>query len=640
MSSKLCVFDIEGNGLDADRIWVLSAAIYSEGEWRLKSTHDYDEMRSFFLGCDTLVGHNIIRWDIPTVERILDIKVKARLVDTLSLSWYLEPYKVIHGLDDWGTFFGIPKPKITEGEWLGPLEGETMQQFLDKMTHRCQEDVKINCKLWDKQVKNLHNLYDGDVDSSNRLIDYLTFKLDCAKEAELSRWKLDVERSERVLEELEEQKALKEIQLSAAMPKVPVYTTKRIPKVFRKKDGGLSKAAIDWLDLLVSQGLPESHIEPVKYLKDHKEPKPTSHVQIKDWLYSLGWVPETFSYKSEQDPQTGRYKKKKIPQYRSEVKGVKVLCNSVKKLYDKEPALEVMEGLSVINHRIGVFKGFLKNKSEDGFLTASVSGLTNTLRFKHSVIVNLPSVKKPWGEDIRGSLMARDGYELLGSDMSSLEDRTKQHFMWDFDPEYVKEMMTDDFDPHLDLAVVAGFLTQEQVQAHKDGTENYGLERGMAKTANYACVYGAVGATVARGSGGQMTVKEGEELVEKYWERNWSVKAIAEAQKTKRCFDTMWLWNPISKLWYSLRYEKDIFSTLNQGSGVYCFDTWIKHFRKKRSQLTGQMHDEVILEVKKGHREGAEKLLRDAMDETNKELKLNRDLDIDVQFGDTYAEIH
>ena len=102
----------------------------------------------------------------------------------------------------------------------------------------------------------------------------------------------------------------------------------------------------------------------------------------------------------------------------------------------------------------------------------------------------------------------------------------------------------------------------------------------------------------------------------------------------------MWLWNPISKLWYSLRYEKDIFSTLNQGSGVYCFDTWIKHFRKKRPQLTGQMHDEVILEVKKGHREGAEKLLRDAIDETNKELKLNRDLDIDVQFGDTYAEIH
>lgn len=49
---------------------------------------------------------------------------------------------------------------------------------------------------------------------------------------------------------------------------------------------------------------------------------------------------------------------------------------------------------------------------------------------------------------------------------------------------------------------------------------------------------------------------------------------------------------------------------------------------------------EVILEIKEGHREEAEKLLRDAIDATNAELKLNRDLDIDVQFGKNYAEIH
>jgi hypothetical protein len=36
---------------------------------------------------------------------------------------------------------------------------------------------------------------------------------------------------------------------------------------------------------------------------------------------------------------------------------------------------------------------------------------------------------------------------------------------------------------------------------------------------------------------------------------------------------TMWLYNPVSKFWYSAIY-KDIFSTLNQGTGVYCFDTW------------------------------------------------------------------
>ena len=210
--------------------------------------------------------------------------------------------------------------------------------------------------------------------------------------------------------------------------------------------------------------------------------------------------------------------------------------------------------------------------------------------------------------------------------------------MWKHDPEYVKEMMTPDFDPHLDLAVVAGFITEEEAQDHKDGIKKCSGERSKAKTANYACVYGAKGATVARAAG--FSLKEGEELVDKYWLRNWSVKKIAEEQLVKQCLGGMWLFNPVSKFWYSLRYDKDRFSTLNQGTGVYCFDVWIRNFRVLRSQLTGQMHDEVILHIKKGHRKGAEKLLRDAIVKTNEELKLNRDLDIDVQFGDNYAQIH
>ena len=76
-NKKICVFDIEGDSLSPTKIWVMSAAIFSKGGWRLKSTTDYDEMRAFFLGCDTLIGHNIMLWDIPHIERILDIKIKA-----------------------------------------------------------------------------------------------------------------------------------------------------------------------------------------------------------------------------------------------------------------------------------------------------------------------------------------------------------------------------------------------------------------------------------------------------------------------------------------------------------------------------------------------------------------------------------
>jgi DNA polymerase I-like protein with 3'-5' exonuclease and polymerase domains len=199
-------------------------------------------------------------------------------------------------------------------------------------------------------------------------------------------------------------------------------------------------------------------------------------------------------------------------------------------------------------------------------------------------------------------------------------------------------MQQDGYDPHLALAMFAGELSARQVEDHKAKRANYKPIRQVYKSVNYACVYGARPPTVARTA--KCSVDKAEKLVDAYWRRNWAVLRIAEDCVVKVVKGQKWLFNPVSKFWYSLRYEKDRFSTLNQGTGVYCFDTWIKHIRAKRKQLTGQMHDEVILCIKKGNREKAEKLLREAIDETNKELNLNVKLNIDIQFGDNYSEIH
>jgi hypothetical protein len=102
----------------------------------------------------------------------------------------------------------------------------------------------------------------------------------------------------------------------------------------------------------------------------------------------------------------------------------------------------------------------------------------------------------------------------------------------------------------------------------------------------------------------------------------------------------MWLLNPVSKFWYSLRTEKDIFSTLVQGTAAYCFDRWLAVVLREREQVTGQFHDEFILCVKKGFREEVKEFLEDAIKEVNGFLKLNRELSISIQFGDCYADIH
>jgi hypothetical protein len=102
----------------------------------------------------------------------------------------------------------------------------------------------------------------------------------------------------------------------------------------------------------------------------------------------------------------------------------------------------------------------------------------------------------------------------------------------------------------------------------------------------------------------------------------------------------MWLKNPVSGFWYQLRYEKDIFSTLNQGTGVYCFDTWVYYVRSLGVVINMQFHDEIGKSVYIGEEEMTKGLLEEAIDMANAKLKLNVPLGVDVKFGANYAETH
>ena len=162
--------------------------------------------------------------------------------------------------------------------------------------------------------------------------------------------------------------------------------------------------------------------------------------------------------------------------------------------------------------------------------------------------------------------------------------------------------------------------------------------RHKGKTTVYSATYGVGAPKLAREL--KVPQYEAKALLDAYWKRNWAIRSYSDNAIVKTLNGQSWIFNPVSKFWYSLRYDKDRWSTTNQSTGTYVFDTWVRQFRSKRPQLTGQFHDEVVLEVKKGHRAKAEALLRDAMQETNDQLKLNVTINIDVQFGDNYGAIH
>jgi hypothetical protein len=622
--NDVTIFDIEADGLNPTKIWCLAVKT-PKGS---KETTNYANMRKFFTSSDVLVGHNIQRFDIPAVERLLGIKIKAQLVDTLALSWYLYPTRILHGLEAWGEFFGIPKPEIDNWENL------TIEEYLN----RCREDVKINTMLWEKMWRDLTRLYDTE-EEVWQFIRYLTEKMDCAVEQERSGWKLDIDLCQTELDKLLTLQGETVAKLVSAMPKVEKWIEKPRPAKPFKKDGSYSSTGANWFALVRGNnpGLTDEQVEgwtePVRVLHSVADGNPNSSIQVKDWLYSLGWKPETFKY--DRDKETGEIRK--IPQINLE-HGAGI-CPSIVKLYGKCPDLEHLEGLGVIGHRIGLLSGFLSSVDSAGYVQAQVAGLTNTLRFKHKTVVNLPKVGKAYGDIIRGVLIAPDGYELCGSDMASLEDRLKQHYIYPHDPDYVNEMNRSDYDPHLSLAVLAGAISDEQMDAYiNGGDKSIKSVRDMYKSGNYACQYGAGPARLALTA--SISKKEAERVYNAYWEKNWAIKAVAKEQRVKTISGQMWLQNPINGFWYSLRYEKDIFSTLVQGSASYVFDKWVSIFRSKRPQLTAQFHDEVVLCVRKGNRERATALLFEAMAELNKQLKLNRELGIEVQFGNRYSEIH
>ena len=611
------VFDIETDGLldELTKIHVLS---WSNDMGEVKHTHDYDEMRYVLLNSETLVGHNIIRFDIPAVERVLGIKVTARLVDTLALSWYLNHQRPKHGLEGYGEDYGVPKPVIKDWNTLTPEE----------YAHRCDEDVKINNRLWRDLDMKLNKLYQ-DPAEKDRLVDYLTFKLDCAREQEELQWKLDVDKAQAAYDEIMALKVQKVEQLAEAMPKKTLTRVATQPKVMYKKDGDLSSHGEKWVALCKEYKQPVTTQSFVVKTGEERG-NPNSNDQVKDWLYSLGWKPRT--YKFLRDKVTGD--ERKIEQVRKDGE----LCDSVRVLSSVDAAVDLLDGLTVLTHRAGILKSFLECH-KDGWLQAGIAGLTNTFRFKHfRPLVNLPSVDKPYGDVIRGCLTCPDGYLLSGADMTSLEDTTKRHYMKPLDPDYVEAMSKEGFDPHLDLALHAGVITQDDIDKHNSGERSLKALRKNYKVVNYSATYGVGAPKLARETG--MTQGEAKTLLNAFWSRNWAIEKVASRLQTRELFGSMWLKNPVSGFWHSLRSEKDRFSTLNQSTGVFCFDKWVKECRGMGLQTIGQFHDEIIVLTKEGDEDKVENIMQMSINNVNHEVNLNVPLGTDVQFGNTYADIH
>ena len=682
-----------------------------------------------------VVMHNGIGYDVKMVEKILGMDLSELMViDTLILSWYLSPERKMHGLDSFFDDYGIAKPVIdsweqgeeeTLAEFLDRMQNRCQEDvkindalWLDHMERLTDMYTKAQELIdYGQEVKSSKS---GEVDrvlnvggtrisadewipiddmvgqkvsvAIDKILTFLMFKMDCAALQETTRWEVDVEHCRLALEKLEAIVLEARTGLSAVMPKVPKYVKKTEPKADPfKKNGDRNSHWVKWDEVMANlaskaidpeTGAPLVFINPedekvegkqaYRVWHHNEEPNPGAPGQVKDFLFSKGWVPQTFKYEKDEvafeawiaskpkgkanHQQWERWKnarpeERAIPQISVGGDDGKELCHSLLDLAEDVPAIKVYADYKVAENRRNVLLGFFRDMTDGKYLKARIGGLTNTLRVKHRELVNLPGVDKPYGYDIRGGLIAGLKRILVGSDMSSLEDRVKHHFMLPHDPEYVKTMQADDFDPHILMALIAKMITQQEFDDFMQGKKspNAKAARKKGKTTNYASVYNAGAAKIAQAAG--VELEEGQILHKAYWELNWSVKTIAEEQVVfKDARGMKWLINPINGFCYSLRSEADRFSTLAQGTGSYFFDMWvdniltavIEKWGKAAKRLTGSFHDECILCMRdtEENRQAIAKIIKDAVHKVNDDFGLRRKLDCETQFGDRYSDIH
>ena len=224
------VIDIECDSLNPTKIHCLSVGWLTGGEWKIKTTSDYDEMRKLMAKDGPFIMHWGQMFDRPALEKLLEVKIPyQKVIDTVAIGWYLYPTRANQKLESWGEEFGYPKVEVADEEWE---EGDP-----EKMKQRCERDVEITIKLWEKQVSDLKQLYGEQFLPICR---YVSAKMYPAHLQEKSKWKIDIPKCEENIEKLEAIKQVKFDALKKVLPPVPVKVKKNPPVKIHKMDGSLS----------------------------------------------------------------------------------------------------------------------------------------------------------------------------------------------------------------------------------------------------------------------------------------------------------------------------------------------------------------------------------------------------------------
>jgi len=458
------VFDIETDDLQATLVHCIVAQDVDSGEIFKFPPHKLEEGYKFLATADRLIGHNIIGFDIPMVEKFGGVDLtKKELIDTLVLSRLFNPNRDGgHSLESWGFRLGLSK--INFDDYLN---------YSNEMLEYCVRDVTLNTLVY----KNLRNESKG---FSKGCIELEQSIASIIKQQEVNGFKFDMQSALVLLAELREKKQQIEDEVHDTFK--PKWVDTKLVTPYIKKDGDLSKRGLT--DDEYARCLNTMNYEPFmrQTLQDFNL---GSRKQIGEYLIDFGWKPDRFT------PTGQPIVDEKTLSEVTHIREAKLIADFL-----------------LIQKRIAQVDSWVSSVRDDGRVHGFVipnGAITGRMTHRNPNMAQVPSVHSPYGKECRSCWVVDDGNVLLGVDASGLELRMLAHYM--DDEKYIKEIL--DGDIH----------TANQKAAKLKS-------RNQAKTFIYALMYGAGDEKLGKVVEGNTT--DGRRAREYFFDNNPAFKSLRD----------------------------------------------------------------------------------------------------------------
>ena len=438
MNNSKIIFDIEADGLTPNNVWCIVAKELNGTSHTFDNTQ-IEEGIKFLQEADTLIGHNIIGYDIPVLEKLYDAKFNCKIEDTLVMSRLFNPVRENgHSLKAWGWRVGCLKQE----------QPEDFDSYTPEMLEYCIQDVKLNEAVYNYLIKEGRIFSKECIDLEHRVAKII-------KEQEKTGFFFNTQQAMELLAELKAKQLAVEDEVHNTFK--PKLVDDKLVTPYVRKDGELSKRGLT--DEEYHNCIKTQSVEPFmrKKLVDFNL---GSRKQIGEYLIDFGWVPKKFTPTGQPIVDEGTLKKIE------HIREAKLIADFL--LYQK---------------RIAQVTSWIDELKDDRVHGSVIPNGTITGRMTHRNpnMAQVPNAGSPYGKECRSCWTIPDGYKLVGIDASGLELRMLAHYMDDSD--YIEEVINGDI--HTTNQNLAGLKTRDQ-----------------AKTFIYALVYGAGDAKIGSVAGG------------------------------------------------------------------------------------------------------------------------------------------